>query len=184
MNINTKPHKYETRRLDCWDKAKEMRANWQKSIVEAEGKDELLAQGSAIWIMGFPDIRIIEDNPVGAMMAFQSDRFSRECRAEAEIRGNGREQCGYQLNCWGAMYLDSQLDGGKFPRRDMVIPMPAPCDSHTKRAQQCMDYTNVPRWQGNAPRYTGPTDIEREKPMLENMVHGLLDQIESIEKTF
>ena len=70
---------------------------------------------------------------MGAMMAFQSDKFTRDSRMACEVRGWGREICGYQLNCWGAQYLDTQIDGSKFPLRDMVIPMPDPCDQHTKR---------------------------------------------------
>ncbi len=131
--------KYETRPLQVWDKAKEMRAKWQKSIDTASSEKVLLAQGNAFWSIGFPALRIIEDNPVGAMMANKSDSFSRECRAAGEVLGWGREICGYQLNCWGAMYLGRQMDGSKFPYRDMVIPFPDPCDQHTKRGQAPMD---------------------------------------------
>ena len=176
--------KYETRPLQVWDKAKEMRAKWQKSIDTASSEKVLLAQGNAFWSIGFPALRIIEDNPVGAMMANKSDSFSRECRAAGEALGWGREICGYQLNCWGAMYLGRQMDGSKFPYRDMVIPFPDPCDQHTKRGQAPMDYSPIPRWQGNFPLYTGPRDREREKAMIEDKVQNTLQQINDIERIY
>ena len=39
--------KWETRPLDVWNKAKEMRAKWQKSIDTASTEKVLLAQGNA-----------------------------------------------------------------------------------------------------------------------------------------
>lgn len=176
--------KWETRPLDVWNKAKEMRAKWQKSIDEAAEEHVLLAQGNCQWAGGFPALRVIEDNPVGAMMANKSSAFSRECRAAGEILGWGREICGYQLNCWGAMYLGYQMDGSRFPLRDMVIPFPDPCDQHTKRGQAPMDYSPIPRWQSDYPLYTGPRDPERDKPLVENVIGTTLDIIADIERIF
>lgn len=176
--------RWETRPLEVWKKAKEMRAKWQKSIDTAAEEHVLLAQGNVGWSMGFPALRVIEDNPVGAMMANKSDEFSRLCRVAGEILGWGREICGYQLNCWGAMYLGYQEDGSEFPMRDMVIPFPDPCDQHTKRGQAPMDYSPIPRWQANFPLYTGPRDPEREKAMIEDKVQCTLTIIEDIERIF
>ena len=176
--------KWETRPLDIWNKAKEMRNRWQKSIDEAASQNVLLAQGNCWWADGFSRLRVIEDNPVGAMMANKSDEFSRICRAAGEIKGWGREICGYQLNCWGAMYLGYQMDGSKFPFRDMVIPFPDPCDQHTKRGQAPMDYSPIPRWQGNFPLYTGPRDPDREVAMIEEKVETTLHIIAEIERIY
>jgi hypothetical protein len=176
--------RWETRPLDLWNKAKEMRAKWQQSIDTAATERVLLAQGNVGWSIGFPALRVIEDNPVGAMMANKSDEFSRICRVAGEVLGWGREICGYQLNCWGAMYLGHQQDGSKFPMRDMVIPFPDPCDQHTKRGQAPMDYSPIPRWQENWPLYTGPRDIDREKAMIEDRVYCTVYMIEEIERIF
>ena len=73
--------KWETRPLEVWNKAKEMRAKWQKSIDTASSEKVLLAQGNVQWSIGFPALRVIEDNPVGAMMANKSDEFARVCRS-------------------------------------------------------------------------------------------------------
>lgn len=176
--------KWETRPLDVWNKAKEMRKKWQDSIDTASTERVLLAQGNVNWSIGFPALRVIEDNPVGAMMANKSSEFSRISRLAGEVLGWGREICGYQLNCWGAMYLGYQDDGSKFPLRDMVVPFPDPCDQHTKRGQAPMDYSPIPRWQDNWPLYTGPRDPEREKAMIEDRVYNTLYIIEEIERIF
>ena len=68
--------------------------------------------------------------------------------------------------------------------RSMVIPFPDPCDQHTKRGQAPMDYSPIPRWQGNFPLYTGPADPEREKAMIEDKVQNILQQIADIERIF
>ena len=88
-----KGQRWETRPLECWAKAKEMRARFEQGVRDSAKERKLLAQGGlwAIWTFAFPAIRSVEDNPLGAMMAFQSDRFSRECRAACEIAGWGRE---------------------------------------------------------------------------------------------
>jgi len=176
--------RWETRPLEVWNKAKELRAKWQKSIVTASSEKVLLAQGNVNWAVGFPALRVIEDNPVGAMMANRNDAFSRKCRLAGEIEGWGREICGYQLNCWGAMYLGHLEDGSPFPMRDMVIPFPDPCDQHTKRGQAPMDYSPIPRWQANFPLYTGPRDPEREKAMIEDKVQCTLQMINDIERIY
>ncbi len=176
--------KWETRPLEVWNKAKEMRAKWQKSIDSASSEKVLLAQGNVGWSIGFPALRVIEDNPVGAMMANKSDEFARIARYYSEIVGWGREVCGYQLNCWGAMYLGHQQDGSPFPFRDLVIPFSDPCDQHTKRGQAPMDYSPIPRFQENYALYTGPQDVDREKAMIEDKVYTTLYIISEIERIF
>src|SRR4030042_110879 len=161
-----------------------MRANWQKSIETASSERVLLAQGNVQWSIGFPALRVIEDNPVGAMMANKSDEFARAARLAGEIIGWGREVCGYQLNCWGAMYLGHQQDGRPFPLRDLVIPFSDPCDQHTKRGQAPMDYSPIPRFQENYALYTGPRDSARHKAMVEDKVYSTLFILEEIERIF
>ena len=108
---------WETRPLKSWAKAKEMRAKFEQSVGDAQKEHILLAQTGlwSIWTFAMPAIRPVEDNPIGAMMQFQDSKFSRECRLATETAGWGREVCGYQLNCWGAMYLDRQIDGSNSP---------------------------------------------------------------------
>jgi benzoyl-CoA reductase subunit B len=176
--------KWETKPLEVWNKAKEMRSKWQKSIETASSERVLLAQGNVMWSIGFPALRVIEDNPVGAMMANKNDAFARAARLAGEVLGWGREICGYQLNCWGAMYLGRLEDGTPFPFRDLVIPFSDPCDQHTKRGQAPMDYSPIPRFQENYALYTGPRDPARDKALIEDKVYTTLYIIDEIERIF
>jgi benzoyl-CoA reductase subunit B len=179
---------WETRPLECWGKAKELRAKWQQSIDDAGySRTRLLAHGNTgvdDWSVAFPALTIIEDNPAGAMIANKDDAFARKCRLASESRGWGREICGYVQNCWGSQFLGYQMDGSPFPLRDMCVPFPDPCDQHLKRGQQCMDLSPIPRWGADFPLYTGPRDPEREKAMIEHRVQCYLTVISGIEKIF
>jgi benzoyl-CoA reductase subunit B len=180
--------KWETRPLEIWGRAKELRARWQRSIDEsAAAPGSLLAHGNtgeADWSVGFDSLNIVEDNPHGAMLASLSDEYARKCRLAAETRGWGRELCGYVNNCWGSMFLGYQLDGSGFPMRDMSVPFPDVCDQHTKRGQQCMDYSPIPRWGNDCTMYLGPYDPEREKALIEHRVQCTLNVINEIERVF
>ncbi|MDR1206269.1 MAG: 2-hydroxyacyl-CoA dehydratase [Peptococcaceae bacterium] len=175
---------WETRPLEIWQRAKELRAQWEHSIEE---KDKLVGQGQTYagdWSACFPAIRVIEDNPVGAKMASDSDEFSRICRLAMESRGWGREICGYHLNCWGAQFLGHQRDGSGFPYRDFVVPFPDVCDQHAKRGQQPMDLSPIPRWQGDYPMYIGPRDAAREEALVDHRVYCLQKELNDIERVF
>ena len=153
----TKGQLWETKPLEFWNFAKELRAGWQKSI---ESKENVVGQGNTSgfgcdWASAFPAITVIEDNPVGAMMANKNEPFARKARLASEIRGWGREICGYQGNCWGAQFLGYLEDGTPFPRRKMVVPMPGVCDQHSKRGQQARDFENMPGWNGDQIMYFG-----------------------------
>jgi benzoyl-CoA reductase subunit B len=179
---------WETRPLEIWGRAKALRARWQKSIDEsAEQENLLLAHGNTgevDWRESFKGLNIIEDNPVGAMMASVSDSFARKARLASEIRGWGREICGYVQNCWGVQFLGYQLDNSPFPLRDMCVPFSDPCDQHTKRGQQCMDFSPIPRWGGDWMMYLGERDPQREVEMIEERVYNTLKVIDDIERIF
>jgi benzoyl-CoA reductase subunit B len=177
--------RWETRPLEIWDRAKELRAKWQKSI---DNRQHLLAQGNTVesdWSPGFEKyLKIVEDNPVGAFMASKSHSFARRARLASEVRGWGRELCGYVNNCWGAQFLGRDMDGGPFPYRDMCVPFPDVCDQHLKRGQQCMDLSPIPRWGGDMPIYPGERDPKRDEEMIEHRVYCNLKIIADIERIF
>jgi benzoyl-CoA reductase subunit B len=175
---------WETRPLEIWGKAKELRARWQKNV---SNENQLLAHGNTgdvDWSVGFENLNIIEDNPLGAMMQSSNDAFSRQARLAAEVRGWGRELCGYVNDCWGCQFLGHEMNGQPFPFREMSVPFPDPCDQHTKRGQQCMDLSPIPRWGNDWAMYLGPDDLARDKEMIEHRVYCTLKVINEIEKTF
>ncbi len=176
---------WETRPLEFWAKAKELRANWQKSIGN---KEKVIGHGNSgemffDWMSAFDNLTIIEDNPVGAMMQSKNQPFARKARLASEIRGWGRELCGYVNNCWGVQFLGYQDDGTPFPRRRLSIPMPCVCDQHAKRGQQARDFENMPQWGADRLLYFGPFDPVRNVAMLEHRVYNnfrILNDIERI----
>ena len=176
-----KGQKWETRPLDFWNKAKELRAGWQKSI---ESKDNVVGQGNCNWFSAFPAVTIIEDNPVGAMMQNKNEPYARKARLASEVRGWGREICGYQGNCWGGQFLGYIEDGTPWPNRKMVVPMPCVCDQHAKRGQQARDFENMPQWMADMCIYFGPFDAVRNEPMLEHKVYCTLRNVNDVERIF
>ena len=176
---------WETRPLETWAKAKELRAKWQASIDSAE---KVVGQGNtsfiADWQQAFPAITVIEDNPAGSMIAAKDDYFARKSRLASEIRGWGREICGYHGTLWGTQFLGYQEDGSPFSKRRFTVPFPCVCDSHGKRGEQCRDFEPVPRWANDYTCYLGDYDEEREKAMLDHRNYCSLKMINEMERVF
>ena len=176
---------WETRPLEFWAKAKELRAKWQDSFVD---ETRILGQGNTYdidWAECFtPSLNIVEDNPAGSMIQATDSPFARKCRLASETRGWGREICGYCNNLWGSQFLGYEQDGKPFPLRKYVVPMPAECDQHTKRGQQCRDFAPVPQWGSDHYQYFGDRDEPREAPVLEHKVYCTYRMINDIERIF
>ena len=176
---------WETRPLECWALAKEIRRSYDGAIAD---KDKVLGQGMSSftldWARAFEAIRIVEDNPVGAMMAAQDQPFARKARLACEVRGWGREICGYHGNCWGAQFLGHTGDGKPFPKRYFTVPFPCVCDSHIKRGQQCRDLEPIPRWTTDFTMYIGEHDEEREKALLQHRNYNMLKMLNEMEVVF
>ena len=182
----TKGQIWDTKPLEFWAKAKELRAGWQKSI---ERTDMVIGQGSTgdlavDWSQAFPALTLIEDNPVGAMMQNKDEPYARKARLASEVRGWGREICGYQGNCWGGQFLGYIEDGTPWPARRLVVPMPDVCDQHGKRGQQARDFENMPQWMSDRFIYYGPFDEARNAPMLEHKAYCNLRVLNDIERIF
>jgi len=172
---------WETRPLEFWGKAKELRAKYEKS---AESKENIVGQGNWDWAPAFPAITIIHDNPVGSMIQFKNEPFARKARLASEVRGWGREICGYQGNCWGTQFLGYLEDGTPWPNRKFVVPDTCVCDQHAKRGQQARDFEHMPTWMSDMCMYMGEYDDEREKPMREHKAYCTLKIINEMERIF
>jgi len=178
---------WETRPLEFWAKAKEIRANWQKSV---ESTDTLIGQGhtagvmSYNWSQAFSDIKLMNDNPIGSMIQAKNDPYARKARLACEVRGWGREICGYHGNCWGGQFLGYTEDGRPWERRQFSIPIPCVCDQHSKRGQQVRDFENIPQWTADRPVYLGYYDEQREEAMLEHRLYPFLRIVNDFERVF
>ena len=173
---------WETRPLEFWGKAKELRANYDKAV--ASEKNNVIGQGNWDWGPAYPAITIMHDNPIGSMIEARNSTFARKARLASEIRGWGREICGYQGNCWGTQFLGYIEDGSPWRRRELVAPHPCVCDQHAKRGQQARDFENMPQWMSDQCMYTGEYDEEREKPMLEHKAYCNLRVVNDVERIF
>jgi len=174
--------RWETRPLECWAKAKELRAEFEQGRVAAAESGKLLVDGRDTQIFAaLGNLQSAMTNPLGAIMQARNSKFARECRAATECHGFGREVCGYHRNVFGSMYLNRELLGGEFPKRDLSIPTPAACDQHSLRGKPVADYFGIPRFQGEAPVYIGVPDPDRDEAMREHRVGELLDEIEWLE---
>jgi benzoyl-CoA reductase subunit B len=172
---------WETRPLEFWNKAKELRAMYDKSVASTE---KVVGQGNYDYADAFPALTIIHDNPVGSMIQARNSPFARKARLASEIRGWGREICGYQGNCWGAQFLGYMDDGSPWSKRKLVIPHPCVCDQHAKRGQQARDYENMPQWGDDQCMYTEEYDEAREVPMLDHKTYCNFRVINDIERIF
>ncbi|MCL1804496.1 MAG: 2-hydroxyacyl-CoA dehydratase [Clostridiales bacterium] len=178
---------WETRPLEFWAKAKELRAQWEQSIESQDivvGQGNTGTAGTADWQRAFPAMAVIEDNPRGSTIAAKDMAFARKARIASEIRGWGREICGYHGVLWGCQFLGYQADGSPFPLRKLVAPIPCVCDSHTKRGIQCRDFTPVPQWMNDFTMYLGDHDPEREVEMANHKTYNILRVINDIERIF
>ena len=172
---------WETRPLEFWAKAKELRANYDKSAASTEN---VIGQGNWDWAPAYPALTLIHDNPVGSMIQNKNEPFARKARLASEIRGWGREICGYQGNCWGAQFLGYMDDDSPWSKRKLVVPHPCVCDQHAKRGQQARDFENMPQWMADQCMYTGEYDEEREKPMLDHKTYCNFRVANDIERIF
>ncbi len=181
--MQTKNQRWETRPLQCWQKAKEIRKQFEESRIKAAANNKILVDGRDSSIFAaLGDLQSTMTNPLGSMIAFNSNKFARQCQAATELNGMGREICGYHRNVFGSMYLNRDMLGGPCPRRNVSIPTPAPCDQHSKRGQPMVNYYRIPTFQGECPIYEGPLDPERNLTMQEHRTDEILDQIEWLEK--
>ena len=174
--------RWETKPLEFWSKAKELRAQWQESAANTQ---RVVGQGSTYeidWAECFPALTIVEDNPGGSMIQAKDSPYARKCRLASEIRGWGREICGYTNNLWGSMYLGYEQDGQPFPLRKFVVFMPAECDQHTKRGQQCRDFAPVPQWASDHCMYMGADDPDRDEALREHRLFCNFKQINDLER--
>ena len=179
-----KNQRWETRPLECWQLAKQLRRDYDNSIGEVKALGNGTTNFLVDWQVAFPAIQVAEDNPIGSMMAAQDEPFARKARLASEVRGWGREICGYHNNCWGAQFLGHTANGKPFPERQFTVPFPCVCDSHIKRGQQCRDFKPIPRWTNDFTMYIGEYDARREEAMLDHRNFNTLKQLNEMETVF
>src|SRR3972149_5481422 len=106
----TKPgaKRWESRPLECWEKAKELRREFDQGRVQAAEMGKQLVDGRDTQIFAAlgGNLQSVMTNPLGAISQARNPKIARQCRGEAECQGFGREICGYHRNVVGALCLN------------------------------------------------------------------------------
>lgn len=113
---------YETKLLDCWGKAKELRNRYFVDYIQAKEKGGLRVSGGALGFAAITaglgdDIYRLTVEPYGALVA-ASGPFGVECLEATERAGFARDMCAYTRNYWGSIILNRYALGGEFPKPD------------------------------------------------------------------
>ncbi len=187
MLLVQKPEKrWETRPLECWNKAKELRADFYETEKDAKQmRMFLIENGDGLqggFGTGFRNCHFIHPNPIAAEMSNRDDKFSRECRGVTEGLGFGRDLCGYHADFFGSMITNRNFRGGEFPKRDFVVATNDLCNFFFKSSQQFAEYWGVPQNHTDSVGYIGPQNEKRDKAKTEYLVAQNLYMIEWLEK--
>ncbi len=182
-----KPEKlWETRPLDCWAQAKELRARFYQTEKEASKRRMFLIGGGdgpqQGMGPGFGNFHIVHPNPEAASISNTSDSYSRRCRAAAEIYGCGRNWCGYHADYFGAILINEHFSGGPMPRRDFVVQGNDMCAMFPKLGQMEAEYWGVPEHHSDTTAYYDDHDPERDQARADYLAAQTLETIEWMEK--
>ena len=186
MLVQKAVKRWETRPLDCWNKAKELRAKFY--ATERGAKEQrifLIAGGDGIQQgmgPGFGNLHLVHPNPEAASIANTSDSYSRTCRAAVEARGYGRDLCGYHADYIGAILTNRHFSGGEMPRRDLVAQGNDLCSFYCKLGQLESEYWGVPQHHVDATGYYGEWNEARAKAAGEYALAQGLETVEWLEK--
>jgi benzoyl-CoA reductase subunit B len=174
---------YETRPLECWGKAKEIRSNYYRDYAEAHDKGALRWAGGA-WTFGAipcglgEDVYSITSEPYAASIAANRE-FSNRCLEATERAGYARDLCSYMRNYWGSLLLDEYLWGGPFPKPDFIWQDHI-CCSHAKWYQVVCDL------EPGIPHFSIDVAVGPEQEITDNkidyLVGQMLDGIDWMEK--
>ncbi len=186
---------YETRPLQSWQKAKELRTNTYKEVQEARQAGRLIAFGGVgslfSLVRGIGEFSFLRGENYGAVISHDV-KFSALCSEAMECRGFARDMCAYTKNFLGSMFLDKYAFGGNFPKPNFCIQAHS-CDSHAKWFQYVSEYFNVPyfcidvpagNWENNPSEYRVKYmvgEMEEAIEWLEKVTHRKYDDEKLIE---
>jgi benzoyl-CoA reductase subunit B len=118
--------KYKIKGLDCWGKAKELRAKYYKDYMEAHDRGALRWEGGAWSFDAIPqalegEVHGLTEEPYGASVGSHPPTQVRYQEAAEGKWGCARDLCAYLRNYWGSIILDEFFFGGKWPKADFIF---------------------------------------------------------------
>ena len=175
---------YETRPLECWGKAKEIREKYYREYASAHENGGLRWAGGA-WTFGAipcglgEDVFSLTSEPYGASIAANKE-FSLRCLEATEKAGYARDLCSYMRNYWGSILVNEYAFGGPFPKPDFIWQDHI-CCSHAKWYQVVSDL------EGGIPSFCIDVSVgpyhEINEHKLDYLVGQMHDGIEWLQKT-
>lgn len=173
---------YQTKPLECWQRAKELRIEHFHEITTARDQGKLVVTGGADGFMALPaglgDYVYLSGEPYGASVG-TDPVFSPQCAEACEARGFARDLCAYLRNYLGSMFLNRFFMGGEFPRPDFCLQLHW-CDSHAKWFQTVAEHFGVPSFIIDCP--LGPRSKERDEVAVQYLVDQMHEAVAWMER--
>ncbi|MFC2038310.1 2-hydroxyacyl-CoA dehydratase subunit D [Chloroflexota bacterium] len=179
--------RYETRPLESWAKAKELRQQHYRDVWEAREKGKILASGgeSSFFplLAGLGEFEFFGGEPFGASSSATDPDFVIRCHEAIEAKGYTGNMCAYQRVYWGAMLLNESSPEtmpffGEFVKPDFSLPW-AMCDNHGKWYQTVAEYHKTPVYVIGVPlRPHSDDDAGRRESHVNGLVAEFEDAIE------
>ena len=166
---------YETKPLDCWQKAKELRQQYFRDYVEAKDKGGIRWSGGSLAFGAITaglgdDVHSLAMEPYAAVVV-GSGPFATECLEAVERAGFARDICAYTRNYWGSVLTDRYAFGGEFPRPDFRWQTHI-CCTHSKSEQVACHLEG-----GDVPSYSIDISVGHYIPTKEHKVRYVVDQM-------
>ena len=167
--------------MDCWGKAKELRAAHYRDVWEAKEKGKLIISGGESSFLALPaglgDYEYLGGEPYGATVGNMPD-LAVEYMGATAAKGYPREMCAYCRIYLGSMFLN-RSPFGEFVKPDFCLPWHC-CDSHAKWYQVLTDYYSIPLFAIDFPLAYSD---ERFESRMQYLLSQFYDAIEWMEKT-
>lgn len=165
----------ETKPLDCWQKAKELRLKYFRDYQQARDRGGLRWCGGALSFGAITsglgdDVHSLGMEPYAAAVV-GSGALSRESLEAVERAGFARDICAYTRNYWGSILVDKFAFGGPFPRPDFRWQTHI-CCTHAK-GEQMSSYLQG----GEIPSYSVDVSVGHYTPGADHKVRYVVDQM-------
>jgi benzoyl-CoA reductase subunit B len=170
--------RYETKPIECWKKAEELRRSHRRHIFEAQAHGELLIHGMCYFhgmLNGMGDYAITEYTPY--FRALMSDtKEAIRTHEIAEARGFGQDICSSMRCHLGALFQGFGLINKEGVRvKPDFIFQGLPCTTLAKTSQIYADYWGIPYFTMDIPSQDSPATMDY-------LVAELQEAIEWMEK--
>lgn len=173
---------YQTKPLENWRRAKELRARYFQEAITAKEQGKLLVAGIIDWghplMAGIEGLFYLAPEAWVSNLATQPDLLAR-CADAAEYKGFGRDFCGNIRFYYGSMLADINPFGGHFPTPDLAVAQ-AFCAVSGKWYQPLADHLGIPIFAVDRPLNVPRRPVKSH--LVEYMVGLYQDMIEWLEK--